>query len=141
MSSKSYEESGYNLDLDLGTVTSHLSTQLALVQFVRTQLVGVYFRVSQIAITCVSLQLVGAYFRVLGSEIACVLLQCPRNQMESISIQKIELHSRVLTLFISMFSTSRISCSALKFKQKQRKHSMTRRNRLYHFRARSKWSA
>jgi len=35
-----------------------------------------------------------------------------------------------LTHFISKFLTSKISYSALKFKQKQRKHSMTLRNHL-----------
>ncbi len=43
--------------------------------------------------------------------------------------------------FISRFSKSRISCSALKFKQKQRKHSMTLRNCLNHFNARCERSA
>ena len=37
---------------------------------------------------------------------------------------------------MSKFSKWRISCCALKFKQKQREHSMTLRNRLNHFRAR-----
>ena len=44
----------------------------------------------------------------------------------------------VFTLFMSRFSTSRMKCFALKFKQKQRKHSMTLRDRMNHFRARSK---
>ena len=52
-----------------------------------------------------------------------------------------ELYSRVLTLFMSRFLRSRINCSTLKLKQKQRKHSMTLRNRLSHFKARSERSA
>ena len=38
--------------------------------------------------------------------------------MGSVSIYETELYSKVLTLFISMFSTSKISCFALKFKPK-----------------------
>ena len=36
--------------------------------------------------------------------------------MESVSIYEMELYSRVLTIFISRFLTSRISYSAMKFK-------------------------
>ena len=151
------------LSTQTSTVASHLNTRLEPGRIVRTQPVGAHFRVQGfpnflcygIARRCV-LQglgfpklLVFRYswqVRTLGfrvSQIACVLLQCRKNQMESVSIQKTQLYSRVLTLCmscISRFSTSRINCYALS-SNISRGTFDDLKNCLNHFRARYERSA
>ena len=125
------------------TATYGLSTQLEHVQFVRTQLVAAYFRVwvSQIAISYVSLQLIGAYFRVQGFP-NCL---CFSTMSKKPNGKRLNLESKVIFQgFDSLYKQvlnieEQLLCP--KFKQKQRKLLMTLRNRLNHFRARSKWSA
>ena len=102
------------------TITSRLIMQLEPTQFVHTQVVGAYFRVQGFP-NCL-----------------CFATMSKKSNGKHLNLENKVIFSKVLTLYISMFSTSRISCSALSSSRSRGKHSMTRslRNRLNHFRTR-----
>ena len=128
----------------MSTITSRLSTQLEHVQFVRTQLVGAYFRVQGfpnrlcfgIGGRCV-LQGLGVPNRL------CFATMSKEPNKKCLNLENIvifqgfdsqyKLYKQVLDI------EDQLLCP--KFKQKQRKHSMTLRNRLNHFTTRLERSA